>query len=361
MANVFNYIKEYGNKSFFDEPFNEVDASIFSLLAYIDFYNIVPSNNKKVKLSNSLEYFLTYGNINDFLKKGFVQKELIKLCQLLKDKERYRDILIYGYEYIVNFDEQFCAVSFKLPDGKLIISFEGTDHNLSGWEEDMTLCYKFPVPSHKDAIRYLKKHITFFDREVYLVGHSKGGHLALVAGMFSDIINNFKIKKIYNFDGPGLRKREFESNNYKRISKKLYHIIPNYSFFGILLRHNDNYISVKSSKMGIMAHSIFNWVINGYNFKREPLSLISKNMDKSIILWLNEHSDSEREKITKGIFDYFRKAGIDNFTEITKLKNIISLIKCSSELDKYTKNMIINFVRFIIEYHINNRDEIELV
>lgn len=361
MGSIFDYIKKYGDSSFMEELFNEIDASILSLLTYIDFDKIVFADKNKISLANALEYFLNFGNMKEFLKRGFIQKELIKLCSAIKDKNRYKDILLYGYVYKVRDDEQFGALSMKIPDGKIVVAYEGTDHNLSGWEEDLALCYKFPVPSHIDAINYINKYVSFLDKEVIIVGHSKGGHLALVAGMYANILVKWKVKKIYNFDGPGLRKKEFESRRFKSIEKKLCHIIPNYSLFGLLLRHNKNYKSVKSNKIGLMAHSIFSWNVNDKEFKLAPLSLLSKNLDRSIILWLEQHTDEEREKITNDIFNFLKEVGITNFVDVLKLKNIITLIKNSSKLDIETKEMLNSFVKFIIDYHIKNIDDIELI
>ena len=39
MANIFDYIKDYGDKNFSEKGFNEVDNLIFSSLAYIDYKN----------------------------------------------------------------------------------------------------------------------------------------------------------------------------------------------------------------------------------------------------------------------------------------------------------------------------------
>ena len=41
MANIFDYIKDYGDKNFSEKGFNEVDNLIFSSLAYIDYKDIL--------------------------------------------------------------------------------------------------------------------------------------------------------------------------------------------------------------------------------------------------------------------------------------------------------------------------------
>ena len=49
MKNMLDYIEEYGNYSFKEKPFNEVDNLIFSQLAYTDFKNIADTQSVAVK------------------------------------------------------------------------------------------------------------------------------------------------------------------------------------------------------------------------------------------------------------------------------------------------------------------------
>ena len=59
MANIINYILNYKDKTFKEEPFNEVDNVIFSSIIYLNFLNIV---------SNKREYISLYEAGNIFLK-----------------------------------------------------------------------------------------------------------------------------------------------------------------------------------------------------------------------------------------------------------------------------------------------------
>lgn len=358
MKNIYDYVSDYGNQSFFDKKFTEVDAAILSLISYIDLTNIVYPKKQYVSLGNALNYFINYYDLKAFYKRGFFQKDLVKLCKAIKDKKRFKDILLYRYYYNITFNSQFCGLTMKLPNGVVVVSYEGTDHNLVSWEEDLALSYQFPVPSEKEAISYINKSVSLFDKEVIVVGHSKGGHMALVASMFANPVIRMKIKSVYNFDGPGLRKREFESLKYKNVSKKLYHIVPQYSIVGLLMRHGDNIKSVKSNRFDIYAHSPFTWEIKEDAFVLSPLSKVSKNLDKSIIIWLDEHDDEARERIAKDIFDYLKKSGITNVTEMMKMNNVLSLIKNSGEIDKETKELLSNFIKFNLEYCINNRKDV---
>ena len=362
MANIIDYVKEYGKYSFFEEKFNEVDATILAAIIYLDFNNIVSDKKNPVNMGVAINYFLEHYDIKKFMQRGFIQKDLIKLAREVKDTIRYRNIILYNYVYDITFNKQFSAVTMKLPTNEVVVAYEGTDHNLVGWEEDLAMCYKYPVPAQVDAVKYINKSIGLFENNVIVLGHSKGGHLAMVAAMSCNPLIKLKIKKVYNLDGPGLRKKEFESLRFKSMSKKLEHIVPYYSVVGLLLRHGDNTKSIKSNRVDLLAHSVFTWELRENKFVLEPLSKLSRNLDESIIMWLEQHNDDERERIIKDIFDYLRKSGIDNVTQMGKIKNVISLIKNTGELDKETKELLGNFIKFNFEYHLKNKsDNIELM
>ncbi len=362
MATIIDYVKKYGDSTMYEMPFNEVDASILSLITYVDFLDIVP--NKKGKyclLSNALEIFLKHSDLKKFAGRGIVQKDLIKLSRILKDKIRFRNIEVSNYVYSITFEKQFCAMTFKLPTGEKIIAYEGTDHNLVGWEEDFAMCYSYPVPAHVDAINYINKNVNFFDKKVYVLGHSKGGHLAMAAASFGNLITRLKIKKVYNFDGPGFRKEQFESKKFKKMSEKIEVIVPYYSIFGMLLRHEDNIRSVKSNRKDIFAHSIFAWQVVENKFVDEPLSRLSINLDNSIVFWLEQHDDEERKRILINIFDFLKKCGVTNLFDIFKIKYLYSILKNVDELDKETVDVIKHFIKYNVEYHFSNiKDDIEV-
>lgn len=355
MANLEKYIEKYGNTSFYKKEFNDIDAVILSNILYLDLEGIVNENKNAISLQEAISKFLYYCDYKEFLTRGFVQNDVYKLATMLLNKKRYAEIKLQQYKRIVNDTEQFCAMCYRLPNHKLVVGFEGTDHNLSGWEEDLAMAYEYPIPSQKDAIIYLNSVVGLFDNNITVLGHSKGGNLALVSSMYAKKYIQMKIKTIYSFDGPGLRKKEFTSKNFKRVEPKLKHIIPNYSVFGLLLRHNDSFQVVHSTKKDIYAHSIFTWQIEEDHFEEGKLSTISKNLDKSIIIWLEQHDDETRKKIAKAIFSTLRKSGIKNFMETTKIKNVITILKNSKEIDKETMNLLLHFVKFNVSYCFTNR------
>jgi len=356
MANILKYIKKYKNVSFEKEKFNEIDNLIFSELAYLNFDKIVPNDRNTITLNEAIISYLNKHTYKETKKEGIAQKEAYKLLKFLVDSNRYKNVLIYNYIYIGNKNIQFSAMTFKYKREFIYVAFEGTDDLISGWKENFKIAYKFPTISHKEAINYLNKTIKWYDRNVIVGGHSKGGNLALVASMYCSSLKRLKIKKIYNNDGPGLRLKEINSIQYRRIKDRYVHIIPNYSYIGVLLR-NDKYNVVKSSRKDIMAHSILTWEIKDKMLVSTTLSKISKNLEKGLIIWLDNHNDSQRRKVINTVFKTIEDLGIDKLSSATKIRNIFKIVRSLKNIDEESKELAVDLIKFNTSYILENRKE----
>ena len=172
MANLFDYVKKYGNESFLEKSFNDIDNLVFSSLSYLDF-----SKTEINKNSCTLEYigkeYLSKNDYKDVKKLGIAMKDAYQLLEILVTKKRYQEVLLSDYEYKTNRDTQFCALTFQISNNLKYICFEGTDEQISGWKEDLKLASTFPVPAHIEAVRYVNEHVSFFGPDIILGGHSK--------------------------------------------------------------------------------------------------------------------------------------------------------------------------------------------
>lgn len=354
MSNIIDYIKKYGDKTFYEEEFNEIDNLVFCAISYLNFSGIVEKGKKTITLNETGKLYLNQNEFKDTIKYGVAKMNGYKVLKSVVDSIRYKDVLVYGYLYDSNIDKQFGAISFKLKKDLIYIAFEGTDHLLSGWKEDFQMSYKFPVPAQKCAIDYLNKYISIFDRNIIVGGHSKGGNLALISSMYCNKLLRMKIKKIYSNDGPGVRKEQINSKNYKKIKDRYVHIIPDHSYFGVLLR-NDKYDVIKSSKKDILCHSILTWQIEDKNLVRTEQSVFSKNLEKSIIMWLDEHDDMKRKKMIEGVFKALEDSNIYETKDIVDIRKSIKVIKNLNNIDEETKDLAINFLQFNLNYILNNR------
>lgn len=360
MANLYDYIKEYGKKTFLEEPFNEVDNLILCSISYVDIKRFMPKKRfEKIKLKEVADKYFAAFKKKKYKYDIIALDKGIKTFRAIRNTKRFRNMELYNYVYKADESKQFCAMTIKVKEDLTYVVFEGTDHLISGWEEDFKMSYMFPVPAQKDAIRYLNRTVRRNDENIIVGGHSKGGNLALVAAMYANIFIKKKIRKIYNNDGPGLRKKQFLSDRYQSIHYKLIHIIPNYSIVGLLLRHDDDYKVVKSPRISILSHDLTTWEVKNTHLKETPLSMFSKKFDLYMKDFLDKHPDRQRKKYVKALFDILRKANIDNLEDIKayKLKNMKKIIRETMNLDKETKSILIDFSNFMLKNYSEDTKE----
>lgn len=342
MNNMFKYIRDYGELTFEEKPITIVDILIFSQLPYLDFSNIFTSKYETVKLS---DIWTKLRNKNIGIE-GLSQRTTMKLLNIISTKKRYKDLLLKNYIYILKEDTQFGAISIIVPNDKVYVAFEGTDTTLWGWKEDFKLTYTYPTESQKLAAKYLNQTIKLTGPNIVVCGHSKGGNLALVGAMRTNIFKKYKIKQVYSFDGPGLKKEEFKSFNYKLIRNKLINIIPNSSLVGILLEQENN-IVIKSRAVGLLQHDVATWVVEEDKLKAAVQDKISKRLDLSISQWLAKHNYKERKEIIEGVFNVLENAGIKDFYEGNRLETIYKIIKASKNMPEDTREVILTSIKLL--------------
>lgn len=345
MATITEYLKKYGKYTFLEKEFNEVDNAILSLLSYVNFETIVPGIKMgKITLKEASDIYFLRNTKNDIDSNMVSVKNAIYLFKDLASTNRFKDLLLCNYVYKVTFDMQFGALCILLPNKKMYISYEGTDNYISGWKEDCMLTYMFPTKAQEEAVRYINQVVGIFSPKIYVGGHSKGGNLAMVAAMYTKGRIRRKIKVIYNNDGPGLREKQFNSSEYKKISSKLKTYIPKSSVVGKLLLQEENYTVVDSKNKTFMQHDITSWMVEEDSFKRSEITEFSKKVEIGFQNWLTKMSDKQKEKFVVDLFTVLKKAEITDINEFkqTKLNSVIKIIKEMKNLDKDTRSMLLN-------------------
>ena len=353
MNNLLSYINKYGDISFDKEGLNELDIAILTVLSYLNFDGILRFDDTKTKLGDAVSNFFELYSKKELSNHGIGLKDAYKVALAIKDKNRFKDLDLYNYYYITNHDIQFSALFIDIDDKNTIISIEGTDDEVAGWREDFELAYRYPIPAQRECINYLNKNIsTFSNRKYILTGHSKGGNLSLVGGMNVSVLKQNRISKIYSFDGPGLRKKEYKSYKYKHIKNKVVSIIPNYSVVGLLLNNHKNYKIVESKKKGILAHSIYNWKVKDKSFVfTDKLSSFSIELDKIITKWIDNNDDKSKKIFVNDLFSIFDRCNIVSLERIhaKDVKAILLMLKESKNMSNETKAMIKDFVSILFD------------
>lgn len=344
MGTVRTYAYYFKDISFEESPFNDVDNVVFCSLIYLDWKNIA---EKSITLKDAaIKYFSTHTKMK---KTPFTFWRSQELLKEIYQSKRYGNIILSHYEKIVDQNGQFGAIKFNLDKDTTFIAYEGTDDTIIGWKEDFEMCYKFPVSSQKMAIEYINRVIEWKDKKIIVGGHSKGGNLAMIASMYAKPHIKRKIIKVYNNDGPGFRKQQFESKEYKKMKEKLKMFVPKHCVIGFLLRNPEQYTVVESDSFGIFQHDEGNWQCYGPFFIKTELAKESEKLEKNITKWLDEHDDEQREKFVETLFDILKRSEIYLFSELRQLKlsRLIRLIKASQSLDKETKDLLSSALKIL--------------
>lgn len=268
MFTIYDYLDYYKNCSFEEVGFNQMDAMLFACLVYLPIKSF--SENKSYK--DFVSYAYTFYK-DDY--SGVMKPSSFALLNKIKTSKRYENIIISDFKNVRNNDTQFGAMSVRFNDN-LLIAFKGSDSSLISWIENLRLNYQYPTYTQSKGIKYAKDNILDSDKNVYLVGHSKGGNLAMCAGMEIPIGLRDKVKVIYNFDGPGFLKKEYDKK-FNLIKEKVVNIVPTGSVVGMCL-YNDNFKSVKSKDLAFGEHYPVGWGVFGEFFVKTSLSRVSKQI-----------------------------------------------------------------------------------
>lgn len=357
MKNINSYIKEYGNLTFDEKKFTEVDNIILSMIPYVPLKGIIPKLNEKgITISDAYKKFQKIHSLKEIKNSGIAIKKASLMFPVLAESKRYQNLILGNFYYESGNDYQFGACTITINKDLMFIAFEGTDDLVAGWLEDFKMSYEYPVMAQKLAINYLKNITKLFGPNIIVGGHSKGGNLALVSSMNLPILKKTKLINVYCNDAPGLRKKEIESLKYKSIEKKLVNFIPNGSIVGVILRHKHQQV-VKSRAIGPFQHDAFTWEVNDDKFVRTTQKKNSIKLNKAILNWLDKHSDEEREKLVLSMFKIFEEANIKDLRDFRddKLNNLLKMINASKALDVKTKNIVKTGISLLITEFINTK------
>lgn len=363
MPNIIDYIKWRGDLDFSQSEFNEVDSLILSRFSYFPLDGLLDNLNDIITIKEAYYKWLQI-EIN---KERILQKEDMDLFPVMAESNRFGNLKITRFVNNVSKKEekQFSAVTILLPNDVIYIAFRGTDNTLVGWKEDFNISLDTDIPSQKDAVKYVEETYKKLQSKMILGGHSKGGNLALYAGIYCNENTKENIEFIYNNDGPGLSKAIVESQEYKDVLKKLISFIPQTSIIGKLMYHKEKYNIIKSTQKGIMQHDLFTWQVQGKEFvKVKEVNSESEFVDEIIKEWTTKFTPKERSDFINIIYEIITENNADTLFEMSKnrFKTVGSLIKSYHKTSKKNKQIIsqtlselFNITKDNVFERINNR------
>nr|MCR4579721.1 DUF2974 domain-containing protein [Treponema sp.] len=216
---------------------------------------------------------------------------------------------------------------------------------LMGWEEDFNLAYLDEIPAQADALKFFQAAASALEGNFIIVGHSKGGNLAVNTAVRCGADLQKRIAQVYNFDGPGFPKEFFASDEYKSIEKRIASVYPELSIVGMLFNHPKKYQIVESSAMGVMQHDALSWQLKGSEFiQKSRFNSASSIFSKGFNKWVDGLEKEQRKVFVQALFQVINASGVRTIEEMQK--NILpcqaKMFTAYNSLDKVTKKEVRN-------------------
>lgn len=308
--NILTSMTQRGDKTFEELPFNEIDALIFSSIIYQRFEDL--PDGGKGKTFRELYPLLCPLKIEETT--GF-DTDRYKLWEAISSSKRFSSFRIDAFDFSLSKEagneEQFAGFIFSEDESTGYVVYRGTDESITGWKEDLNLGFYDEIPSERKALEFLEKNAGSY-RFLIVMGHSKGGTLALYASEKSADETFTKIKRIYDFDAPGLSDSIVQNDRWNEVKEKTEAYVPTSSYFGILFNYVEPRV-VKADSHGVWQHDAFNWRVEGNTFLfHNGLSLESRMLSESMRYFLSLSTKDERETLVEVIFKVLSSVGEEN-------------------------------------------------
>lgn len=349
--NIVDYLKWRGDLSLKASPFNEVDNLIISQMAYTGFDEYFKLKDSYTISELSDLFFNDHTDEEIMASKSFVKLAPFVLREMA-NSIRFKDCLVHDFVSTIDEKtfEQFCCFQVDLSDHTTYVAFRGTDDTIVGWHEDFCMSFEI-VPAQVAAKEYIQKLSPY--RKYRIGGHSKGGALALYAGLNAprkgkNIIN------IYSNDGPGLNRKYLskeELEGYENIKNKIIKIVPEFDFFGVLF--SKDYITkvVKSDAVMLLQHSAMSWLVEGTKFVETTLSEESKMIEVNYREFLDNANEEECKAFTEEIFDVLRDNNVDTVSEFIEgglplfVKTLYEISNMNKKSKAFAKSIFDAFIK----------------
>lgn len=347
MANFLDYVRWRGDLSFHQDPFNEVDAVVFSALSYIEYGGrVLNAPQEPITLKEAAVDFLAEGDVEHRVR----VKSDLELLRLAAASYRFGQSQITQYRNIYEPEEQtqFAAMTFLLDDGTAFLAFRGTDGTLIGWKEDFNMTFQQTIPAQLLAQQYVREIALERSEPLRLGGHSKGGNLAVFAAARSSPMIQERILEVYNNDGPGFTNYLMGDPGYLAIVGRVRTFIPQSSVIGMLLEHEEPYTVVHSKSVGVLQHDLYSWDLMGNRLiTMDNTTGDSVFLDATIKNWFASMNSQQRNALVDAMYGLLISGGAENVGDILQPKNLKVFIKTLSADENLRKLLSTEFSKLI--------------
>lgn len=353
MGTILDYLKEYGDYSLAEKPFNDVDSLVLCQFVYLKFDGMVPGPGEESG-AVSVQELAVHKDYDHLYADERYRKDNTALFQKVYKSRRFGNMRLRNYVNQVAQDQetQFSAVVFGLSDGTTYVAYRGTDESIVGWKEDLNLAFSEPVPGQRMSVSYLEQAAQMISGNFYVGGHSKGGNLAVYASMNCSAGVRERIDRIYDHDGPGFRPEVRQNSAYEEIAGRIHKTVPRSSCVGMLLYTEENYKVVESKTIGLAQHNPYTWLIRGDSFKVvEEIRAGRKFMDQALNEWILSLEQEQMHTFVDTLYHVVQASETDNLIDFTAngLKSIHKIGMALKEVDRDTADVIVKIMRALFD------------
>ena len=336
MANMVDYLAWRGDVPFEASPWNEIDGLLIATLSYLDFHGGKDPKGWTLEEMARID-LLRQGTTNSFVNRK-------KAFEAMAAGDRFRTCRLHHAIALTDADigMQFSALCLDLPDGTTCVAFRGTDNTLIGWREDFNMAYTTRVPAQEAAILYLGRAAALSKRPLRLVGHSKGGNLAVYAAAYAKKSVQNRIESIWSYDGPGMNRETSQTEEYLRIKDKIHSFVPQTSIIGMLMDYYEPYTVVHSTASGITQHDPMSWQIYGPRFETLPsIDQTAMVTRETLHEWLQNSTPEQRASFVDALFGMAESTKATKMSELTseKLKTLLTMVGNRKDVDPETRRV----------------------
>ncbi len=349
MASLFDYLDWRGDLTFEEAEFNEVDSLILAWLSYAALDGIVPaecSETDSITIEEASAQFVKTHDVAKILKATVsFTKSSIVLLQRLAETKRFRSLRLTGFVNHIDYkmEAQFCAMTVLLQKNRYAVVYRGTDEHLISWKEDFNMSFLPVIPAQNLALSYLESVANKIRGRLYVCGHSKGGNLAVYAGVRCSQKNRRKILDIYNHDGPGFYDLSGLGDAYEEMLPKIHSFVPETAVVGMLLEPVGEQVVVKSTGKGLFQHDAVSWEVLGPELVTvSSISDASRMVNDILKNWLKETSNEERATFVDTLYKILETSQARSIDDLNSEKGRIAnvVLKEIGGLSKETRTML---------------------
>ena len=340
---MLDYLKKYGCVPLAEAPLNDADRLVFAQAAYLNFPGGIADGTPLKEALACVSFLPDEPSETRF---GFQHKDDIALRDLMVAGARYGEIRFADASRTLSPDGQFAALSLRLPDNTLLICFRGTDNTLAGWKEDCDLSYMEEIPAQRMARGHVEQ-IAPSAPQIELLGHSKGGNLALYAAATGSENVQSRLVRATSFDGPGLSHNMILSDGYARVQDRMHLCIPRASLVGLLFHQPANVRTVESRTFSILQHYPYTWKTQGMDLQdAERLSVPGQKLGQTVFGMLERLAPDTRRQFVEAVYEILSVTGAETLNDLVRgwITNTPAITKKLLKTDRETYLLLLKIL-----------------